>query len=325
MSAPSSSTGWVDRCLRQFPQPVVFFAARNQGYAASLFRICLGLIILLNGIRLLFNIERYYGESGAFPWATVAGFPEHAISLLRFAPTEPLFYTAICSIPLIAGLALTFGIFSRFHLFLFFLVMVSLRHRNPFLGNGGDHLLVILAFLGAFLPLDAHYSVATRLREKWTSYSRPASYSVWASRLIGLQLSYIYLYAFSSKVKYAAWWNGEALRAALAAPEISRWAGVLEPAGPLLSFAFLVGGVFTIAFEGLFPFFVWQKRSRLFAIAAGILFHCGIELGLRITAFSWLMISCYCLFLSDDQVIALMRLFRLEPRSKEAKPVPLSR
>jgi len=57
----------------------------------------------------------------------------------------------------------------------------------------------------------------------------------------------------------------------------------------------------TIVFQLTFPVFIFIKQTKIWIILIGILLHIGIFLMMKIDNFSFLMISCYAIFFSDEQ------------------------
>jgi hypothetical protein len=82
----------------------------------------------------------------------------------------------------------------------------------------------------------------------------------------------------------------------LSSPVLSEWPMQLEPA---LLVAVLTWSA--LVFELAFPMLIWDRRFRPYALAAGTLFHLGIELTLTIPMFSAVMLVSYVSFLSDDE------------------------
>ena len=58
---------------------------------------------------------------------------------------------------------------------------------------------------------------------------------------------------------------------------------------------------FTLAFELLFPLFIWNKFYRKFLIFSGIMLHLGIYFFMMIYDFEILFIMIYGFFLTNKQ------------------------
>ena len=308
----------VDESLR-------FFSAKTNGSAASIFRILFGLLATVDGVRRWANTERYRGESGAFPWDKVDHYPEHIISVYQFAPENPAYYEFLGLLPLLTGLALVLGILPRLSMLIYYLTMMSMHHRNPFLSNGGDQLILIVSFLSLFLPLGARFRFFNLFRKKAQHQaSESLQFSVWPQRLIGLQICYVYLGAFASKALNPNWRNGEAMMNAFMAPELSRFLLTEEAITPLIKIACVLACWSTLAFELFFPVMVWHQKIRLPLLLMGILFHLSIEATFTLPTFSALMMITYILFVSDEEVEWLFQKISLALPKKKPAPSAIS-
>jgi hypothetical protein len=316
MSAPRSDVTPGEHFVR-------FWSAPSDGSAASLFRIAYGLLATWTAVGVFLNLDRYYGYRGLVPWEVVQGFPEQRYSLLALAPESSAWLGAIAAAFLAGALMVTVGAWPRLGALLIYATNVGLQHRNPYVLNNGDRLFVILAALAVFLPWGARYSVdAWRRARRGLPELRG---HVWAQRLIALQVSYIYLSSCFAKLRYAEWREGTAVRDVLSSPVFSEWPMRVEFT-PLVQFLTWS----TLAFELLFPILVWNPRFRPYLLAAGLLFHAGIEVTMTIPMFSAVMITTYACFLSDGEAHALVakskraveRLFSRRERGRAARAVP---
>lgn len=308
------------RVRTELNEVIGFFCQPTDGSPLALFRILYGLLAIWNSLFLFPNYERYFTENGRLTWDRVKHFPEHFYSILQVSPESSEFVLAVVWVSLIASVLLTLGLFSRVAAFVLFAIQVAFQHRNPFILNSGDHLFLILAFLLALAPSDHTWSLKSVLtRRSGASPSEKALIPSWSTRLIGLQICYIYLYAFAAKINSKPWISGTAMFDVLASPSLARWPAELHHPIPL---ALATWG--TLLFELFFPLFVWQKPFRRYAIPVGILFHLGIEISMVLPVFSALMMISYATFLDDEDAHALIsfpaRLFGRRKAGVKSKP-----
>ncbi len=292
------------RVRRELNEIIGFFCERTDGSPLALLRILYGTLAVWTSLFLLPNYERYYTESGRLPWDRVKQFPEHIYSVLQFAPQSSAFLYAVVWTALTASVCLLLGVAARLAAFVLFAIQVALQHRNPFILNSGDHLYLIIAFLLSFAPSDRKWSLRSyfaRCRGKEDASLVPA----WSTRLIGLQICYVYLYAFAAKINSKPWISGTAMYDVFASPSLARWPAELD--FPIF-LALITWG--TLVFELFFPLFVWQKAYRRYALPAGILFHLGIEVTMVLPMFSSLMMISYASFLDDEEARAILSLPR---------------
>ncbi len=76
----------------------------------------------------------------------------------------------------------------------------------------------------------------------------------------------------------------------------------------------------TLAFEATFIALVWPRRTRLWVLAAGFLFHLGIEVFLDIGFFSIAIYLAYLAFLPED--LAERIVGRVDPHARTAGAAP---
>ncbi|HSC88785.1 MAG TPA: HTTM domain-containing protein [Polyangiaceae bacterium] len=300
---------------KSWVEPVVdFFGARSQGYSAALFRIAYGLLAIWTAVGVQLNQTRYYTDEGMIPWARVKHFKEQIYSVLTQAPEDPEWVRAVTMTYLVAAVLYTVGFVPRFWSLVIFVVNVALQHRNPYTVNGGDRLFLILGLLGALMPLGQRWSVDAWIRAKLGWEYRPTT--VWSQRIIGLQISYIYLFSCFAKLAHRGWWKGQALFFVLSSEVFAEWPVEIHFT-PFIA-AMTYG---TLLFEWLLPLVVWLPRYRLPALAAGILFHIGIDVFMLIPMFSAVMVVSYSCYLTDEETLRVVN-FVLRPLGVRLGPDP---
>lgn len=280
-----------------------FFTAKTEGYPAAILRIAMGLLALWKGFGNWINLDRYFTEQGVLPWRHVAGSEHQIFSVLSLAPESRDFTASVIIASIVCSVTMTLGLMSRFSAFVVFLVSVALMHRNPFIDNRGDHLFVLIMGLCVLLHLGRVWSLDALIRNKRGRSAPPAT--KWSQRLMALQVSYIYLYAFGVKFRSSGWHDGSALYHTYASPGLVEWPMEITWA-PLL----VVLSWGTILFEMLFPILVWNRAVRPVCLAVGIVFHLTIEITMRIPVFSTMMIITYASYLTDDEVKSFVRRVR---------------
>lgn len=279
-----------------------FFLAPTDGSPAALFRIFLGMIATWQSLGIWLNLERYWGPAGMIPFELVSRDPFIRLSILSWAPQSLLLLKLVAALFSFASVALLLGLKPRVATLLLAYLHISLQHRNPFILNSGDRLFAIVLALATLMPLASRLSVDGWLRAKRGLAARTGI--VWGQRMVGLQIAWVYLASVIEKLAYARWREGVALREVLASPLLTEWP--LEVRSTPLLWLMTYG---TLLFETAFPLAIWWKRARPYLIAFGVLFHLSIDVLMVIPIFSYLMISCYAVFLSDAEANALLRRF----------------
>lgn len=277
-----------------------FFMTETEGYPAALLRILMGLFAIWKGYAAWINLDRYFTEDGILPWRHVQNSEHQIFSILALSPESRSFVQAVIVAHLCAGLTLLIGLWPRISALVVYLCAVALMHRNPFIDNRGDHLFVLVVGLCSLMPIGRVWSV-----HAWLAARRgltPPLKSMWCQRLLALQVSYIYLYAFGVKFRASGWHDGSAIFHTFASPGLVEWPMEIHSKVLLLALSW-----FTILTEMLFPILVWNRALRPYCIVVGILFHAGIEITMRVPVFSTLMMITYASYLTDEEIKAFFR------------------
>jgi hypothetical protein len=273
------------------------------------FRIVFGLTALANLALLSVDIDYWFTGIGLLqgreaylisgPWRpTLLAWVQDPVSVrLYFAATA------------IVAVLLTLGWRTRLTSVLFYLMMLSIHHRNSLTNSGADTLLVILAFYlmlspcGAALSIDAFHAARRR-----GTLAEPLIVP-WAQRLIQLQICLIYFDTAILKCNGSAWLNGTALHYVLYNTEIGRFRLDFLTQYPLAINLATYAGLFT---EFTLVFLLWFRATRRWAILAGLALHIGILFVVNIPIFGELTTACYLTFLAPDELDAVLR--ALDPR-----------
>jgi hypothetical protein len=274
---------------------------------AGLFRIVLGLFIVLLYLLLLPSWERYYGADGV-----LATGPQYAdwMDIYYWAgPGVPALVWGILG--LLAALAFTVGWRTRAAAVVLFVLELSRSHHGRFVSNGEDLVVRMLLFYACFAPLGRAFSLDARRVPRGRPAAEPDRPSVWPLRMMQVNLLLIYLLSLPNKlIDDEAWWNGDAVYWSIVSDMWSRW--------PWPALFFDYGGAMakiatfgTVVTEGLAPWLVWFRRTRPFALAALVSMHLGIAIILQnVTFFSLSMIVGLLLFLSPGEARAVVRVAR---------------
>jgi hypothetical protein len=277
------------------PMLRAFWTGSTTGEAAALLRIAFALLSLWTALGVGLNLERYYGPNAVVSWEITERFEYGRWTLFAWAPDSHALPAVVLTLLVVSALALLVGAAPRPAAVVLFVMVVSLHHRNPLVLNSGDRLFSILAGLMPFLPIDRRWALWPVPRP------RAQSAPIWSIRLVQLQIAYVYWSSAFAKLENERWRSGWALRDVLASPVFAEWPTYLD-SWPLV--AALTWG--TLLFELAFPVLIWSRRLRLWVIAAGVLFHLGIDLTMTIPMFSAVMIVSYAVFFEDDTLQNLL-------------------
>ena len=158
-----------------------------------------------------------------------------------------------------------------------------------------DRLILLLLGIAWLAPLDAAWAVRP-------TGGRDGLIPAWGPRLLGLQLSLLYLGSGVWKLLSASWRSADMLPMTLAGPWGSPLAfDVLRLGAPRAVWLAVTLGV--VAFELVAGFTLWAPRLpvRVATMAAGAAFHVGVALLLSLPQFL-VCLALYPLFLRADEL-----------------------
>lgn len=276
-----------------------FWFRRRDLTALGAFRIAIGFTVLMKLLLLLPVLDQFFTERGTLTLAqSQVVYPAPRLSLFDYLPLDiaPVFF----GVMIVVALMFTYGAFTRVMTVLLFLGLISIDLRNPWIVNSGDRLLSILIFFGMFAPMGA----ALSLDRMWEIYKTrttlaPARGSYWAVRLMQFQVAAMYFWSTYVKIQSDEWPGGEAIYWTTRNIERSRFSLPIIT-DSLIGINLLV--YFTLLVEGLFPFLVWNRRTRPYAIAGGVLLHLGIEHMMSIQVFGFVVLSSYLLYFDGQEI-----------------------
>jgi hypothetical protein len=235
----------------------------------------------------------------------------------QFAPELGADGVAVLGIGLIGfSVLLIVGAWTRVSAWAVFLLTLVLQRYNPAAFNGGDFILRGVLQLGVALgPAGACWSIDAVRSPHRARYVTEA----WPLRFIQLHVSIGYVLTAYLKLRTNSWVDGTALWYALNLEELTRFDLPDWIAEPPLGAILTWGTWMTELFVGLG---VWWRRSRPYALLAGVALHLGIALALEITFFSAIMIATYLAFLPGRRVREVFARIAVRFRARAMRPVP---
>ncbi len=259
----------------------------------ALFRILLGLIILIDLFSRSFNLKAHYSDSGILPRAflldKISTTWDISINLISGRVEVQ---AIIFIISAISALLLILGFKTRTMIVICWFFQMSLEARNPMIINGADRLLRLLLFWSMFLPLNAYFSI-----DKYKiGIDNNPKINVSSLATFALIFQILYLYSFSAVLKHNPIWyvDGTALYYAFSLKQIT-----YPLADYLLNFPQLLKSMtfYSIGLEVFGPLLVlipfYNKYFRNLAIFLFVTFHLGINLCLDIGLFSPISICAW--------------------------------
>jgi hypothetical protein len=256
-------------------------------------RIALGLLITLWGVSLLPDARAFFGPEGVLPTVPEVRLRTGILQLWRTDAAALVVVGAL--IP--AGLAVAVGFRTRAATLASFVLLLSLGRRDPYVMNSGDALLRHATLFLALSPAGAALSLDRYLADRTRFWEVPHA-SPWGLRLLQIQLTFVYLFSSFEKLRGDPWLEGTALGDAWRITDLAR-VGIPLPAYDSL----LLTNVLTfstLVIELAIAVLIWNRRARVYVVAAGIALHLGIEVTMSVGFFSAVAVSLYLAFVPDE-------------------------
>jgi hypothetical protein len=273
-----------------------FFFAPQSPLPVALFRILYGICVSMTLILLRSDWLNWFGVHAWVSEDTMRVIePGPRINLFTLLPQNDHWITGFFWFFLAFAVLLTVGLWTRVSSVVVFLCFVSLQQRALLITHGGDKFLRVAGFFLMFAPAGAALSLDRVIRVRTKREGRGVEpRAPWAQRMIQFQLALLYFTSFWWKLKGHAWLDGTALYYAMHLREIRQF-----PLPSWLQNATLLklGSWFTLALEFSLGTLIWLKRFRYYVLAAGLLFHLGLEYAFNFPMFQWDVLSAYVLFI----------------------------
>lgn len=258
----------------------------------GLVRVIFGCLLLWNGINLVTDLREngYFGDRFSMPLIKDAWVPSRNVFVLL------LVLKLTASVCAIVGIVPRIGLLASAAIGLYVFACDRLQyHNNRYATN-------LLGFLLAFTPCDRSYRL---LYPRRTGAGASGRGPWWAVRLLGVQLSLIYLASGLGKLVDPDWRGGAVMlgRFADGIAKVRASGHELPGAATDLLTSPVFAGLASkaaISTELFLAIGLWLARTRPLALWLGLVFHLGIEMTAKVDLFSWLMLGAYLLFVKPE-------------------------
>jgi hypothetical protein len=284
------------------------------------FRIAYSWLLLLNALNWLPDLQKWFGPKGMVDLETgkaLAG--NYRYSILFWADTpervQLCYWIFVLQIVL-----LLIGFLPRFQSVCVFVWFASFEHRNLIMFDGQDNLFRVMAFLMIFLPTDRFLAVDQLIFRRPPTGPLPP----WPLRLVQIEMCVLYISCVIEKAREGDWTRGEAVYYAARLDDFFGKYWIPEflfhsiEIGKFLCWAVIV-------VEILIPLFVWFEPTRRLGILLGLGLHGGLQYGMFIHVFQWLMMTGLMTFCKPKDWVDLQRLYywlRFKATGQEMPPPP---
>lgn len=236
--------------------------------ALCIYRMGFGLLLFLEACTWLPHARELFSSEGFH------------VSEWQAIHPSPALATAACLALAIASLSLCVGLFTRWANAVVAVLWTFLVAQDRINEKAIDTIVIVVLVLLLFTPCGARYSVdALRTGE------RPAMTSAFVHRLLQLEFAQVYFFCGIAKMMNPEWVDGSVFYQVFS----GRWATGLGlwVSGWIPPVAARLGGLSTILYELLAGFLLFQRSFRPWVIAAGVLFHLGIQCSLSVGFLGW--------------------------------------
>lgn len=283
---------------RAFDDWSTFWFGATSGAVFVTIRTGLGLIGLLWFASLVPDLNLLFGEQSVAP---VPAYGSWEIGIFRWISAETWMGPTV-GVGVVASLGLILGRLVRVSAAVAAVGMQSITLEAPIYWNSGDELFRIMIILFAVsailigrsseMPLFGIRSAVGG--RQWSDVPQTLL------RLFQIQLTVIYVTTFIAKIVGEPWRGGTAAAMALKLHELERfWVPSVFTESLVLANLMTWG---TLALEISIPFLIWTKRTRNFAVVAGIFLHLTMEYALEVGVFSYAMWVLYVAFMKPSWV-----------------------
>ena len=280
-----------------------FFHAQESADTIALFRIVFGLLLLANAAFFARDARLWIGPDGFFSHDSYCAVYGHSrFTLLRYLPPTDGWVAATLAAHALSAALLTIGFATRWSAAAAFVTLLSIHHRNPVLVYGGDDVLRLMGFLLIFSRAGATLSADALLSGH--AMAEPAVGDAWCTRLMQLQVSFVYFAAFLNKLGGRSWLDGTAGFYAVEVPDFRRHR---LPRFARTMFWSRTGTWSVLATELLLGPAIWIRELRYPVLALGVAMHLAMDWFMNLQLFGATMIVCLLLFVDPATVAGAFR------------------
>ena len=257
-------------------------------YVLGVVRVAIGLFLFWEALR----SGRELTTNGYF------GDHFHMSFLPESLVPSRLGYSVLLASSLLLSVLVTVGHRAKFALLASAILGLYLLLCDRLQFHHNRYSLLCFAFLLSLAPCERTFAI-TRPPPGEAARFGP----LWAQRLVQAQLSVIYLASGGSKLLDDDWRRGLVIgdrfaRYAYQALDRGIPHGVVDFASqPVITSAL---AKIAIATELFLAFGLWMKRTRVFALWWGTMFHLTIQVTSQVEIFTWLSLTIYALFATPD-------------------------
>lgn len=252
----------------------------------AVFRIFLGILLILNLVLNIRGLSIFYSDSGVLPrdalfekYSFISNFSIHALS------GEVWFQALIFVFSGIFAFSLIIGYKTKISSFMSFFLLLSLNIRNPLILNAGDILFIKILFWSIFLPLGNKWSIDSIKNKK--EVTKKQIVSIGSAGLL-LEVFFIYFIDSIFKFRSGLWFNGEGLVHAFSIDRLTILFGELISQYP--SLIRILGIIWFFMLSLSFLLILFTGLYRIIFVTMFIFAHITMAFTMYLGLFPWISI-----------------------------------
>lgn len=275
-----------------------FWFTPASGATFALWRTAVGVTAAAWLVAVGVDLITFFGDGGLRPNPF---YSDHRIGLFQWIDGNRALY-GVYFAGLIAAIGLIIGRWVRVAGLVVFYAVLSIQLDNTSILNAGDILVRIwFAYFAIFALLTPSRVLRVPLFGEVGSdgVRRYPQVPTWLLRMVQIQMTVIYPAGLFHKLDGSTWRDGTAALYALNLQDFERF-----PVPDLVTNSLFIGWILTyltLAIEFSVPFLLWTRRTRRFAVVAGLGLHVGFDYALRVGFFAWAMTVGYIAFLTPGE------------------------
>lgn len=280
-------------------------------------RVLIGSCSLAWALSLAPDLATFYFDDGLLP---EPGYADHRLALFQWFESDAAVVVVFVAL-VVTSVLVAAGWWVRWSAPVLWLTMMTMQLGAPSTLNAGDLLLRIWT---AYLALFALCTPERFLSVPLFGASSPdggrrwRTGPVWFVRLAQIQLTVVYPATVIAKLDGDTWREGTAALYALGLVDFERF---WVPA--FVRENLIVGNVmtwYTIGIEMALAFLLWTRRTRWFAIVAGLSLHVGFDYTMRLGFFLPAMAVGYLAFVRPHELEGFLGRLAVGRRGRSTRP-----
>ena len=282
----------------------------NYKYGATILRYLLGFAILKDFITLAYNKKFLFYKTSIVSenlYSDIINY--YKISYLNYDFNNSNFINLYLILSILFSLFFMLGILTRLSVIFLFFSLFLFKIRNLYLIDGADNVISAVLPFFFFINTISFSDRSEDFKQKIINNNpKFKKLVIFLSNIfcyaIMVQMCIVYLSAGIHKLYGEVWREDTALYYILNSDDFSP--SFLNSCFTQSLFLVKSATWFTIFFQLTFSFLIWYKPLKIYYIILGIILHISIFVMMKIDNFSFVMISCYSIFISNKQYMNIL-------------------